>query len=87
MAQPLAAVSVETVGDQLRFGAPQRLFEIAAQLSHAAPTFDYAPAADGQRFLNVRRSGAPGDPASTPATPVTIVVNWPEELRRQTLAK
>jgi Tol biopolymer transport system component len=82
---PIMGVALERQGDSLRFATPRALLETAASLTHASPTIDYAPSIDGQKFLRVRRAGAPNDVETR--IPLTVVVNWPEELRRLTTTK
>jgi serine/threonine-protein kinase len=73
----LMAVSIQAEGE-LRFSAPVALFSVREfAFSSQPPSYDVA--ADG-RFLMIRSVGnvAPGK------RPLTVVLNWAEELRRAT---
>lgn len=60
-------------GAELETGAPQTLFQSPAKVS---PIYtEYCVMADGKRFLF-------RDPIGDNATPFTVVVNWPAELKR-----
>ena len=68
----LMAVSLHASGDRVEAAEPQPLFALNFDLSgeivwHRVP---YAPSADGQRFLVIRR--APG----VEADGVVVVTNW-----------
>jgi hypothetical protein len=65
----LMAVPVRTAGASLEPGIPNRLFPIPL-FSGVVIRDEYAPSADGTRFLVSR---APGDAV---AVPITVVVNW-----------
>jgi serine/threonine protein kinase/dipeptidyl aminopeptidase/acylaminoacyl peptidase len=70
----LMAVSIQ-VEPELRFSTPVALFSVREFRFSQPPTYDVA--ADG-RFLMIRQAGnvAPG------TRPLTVVLNWAEELRR-----
>jgi hypothetical protein len=75
----IMAVDV-TPGASLELGRPRKLFEQAAFMNPwPAPTpngSDFSVSADGQRFLlDVLDEHAP-------QSPVTVVINWTEELKR-----
>ncbi len=63
-----------------RAGNPEVLFEGQYVLAGASFSrrFDIAP--DGQRFLMVKRGGAPTDDATAPD--LILVLNWFDELQR-----
>jgi len=67
----LMAVDVK-LGGVPQIGTPQPLFE-----AHLDPiSRDYAPFADGRRFLFVEPAGEP------PAPKINVVLNWTAELKR-----
>ena len=64
------AVDVK-LGGSPEIGTPQALFE-----AHFAwDTRNYAPSADGRRFLFVERAGEP-------SPKINVVLNWTTELKR-----
>jgi eukaryotic-like serine/threonine-protein kinase len=67
-ANKLWAVDVK-LGETPEIGTPQALFEV-----HLLQ--DYAPFADGRRFLFVEPAGEP------PAPKINVVLNWTAELKR-----
>ena len=69
------SVNVEAMGNSLRFGIPEALFDSYAALGdHLAPAYSYAVSADGKRFLVARQLAAEG---SNPGEgPLTVVLNW-----------
>lgn len=71
----LVAVSVSVVGQGLRFGRPQRLFE-SPDLKAAG----YAPSADGKRFVTVSPAQWAAATGATTST-LRVVENWAEEFR------
>ncbi len=69
----LMAVDVKTDTDRFEPGTPRLLFE-AAMVPHLRNTYVVAP--DGQKFLVIVRA------QSTDILPMTMVLNWPAEVRR-----
>ena len=67
-------VAVET-GDTFRRGAPQRLFSLEPYYLGLNSNWDVSP--DGQRFLMIKRVEATDE-----TSPIIVVLNWVEELRR-----
>jgi eukaryotic-like serine/threonine-protein kinase len=70
----LMAVPYRIIGETFEAGVPTALFPIPGVTARRA----YAPARDGRRFL-VARSG---EDTTTPAEPVTVVLNWQAGLRK-----
>jgi eukaryotic-like serine/threonine-protein kinase len=72
----LMAVDVDTSGAALDAGVPHALFEATVPAAALGLRSTYAAAPDGQKFLlntwDVRNA----------VTPITLVVNWPQTLRR-----
>jgi hypothetical protein len=77
------AVEVDSHQDRLAVGVPKLLFRPRVRLLRASDMFDaaYFPAADGSRFL-VNALVQDSD-----ATPITVVVNWMEELKQKVPVK
>jgi Tol biopolymer transport system component len=70
----LMAVDVNTGGPQFEAGIPKPLFEApfpVGGVEHAL----YRVTADGQRFLAVTTSGQQAN------SPITVVINWPADLK------
>ena len=63
------AVPVESSENSFRPGTPRELFR-----TREAPSFDVT--ADGQRFLMTQPVSDSSD------TPVTVIVNWPQLLKK-----
>jgi Tol biopolymer transport system component len=72
----LTAVAVDTRGERLTVGAEQRLFKARPRPFARLDAFPYDVTQDGQRFLINTLVDQPS------ATPITLVVNWVERLRR-----
>jgi Tol biopolymer transport system component/predicted Ser/Thr protein kinase len=70
----LMAVDVDTAGSQFEAGTPAPLFQ-ADFLSGSYSPAVYAPTADGQRFLAVIPVAQQAIP------PITVVTNWPSDLK------
>ena len=73
----LMAVDVNTAGSTLRSGIPQALFDtqIYGGFGVVGPVrWDVAP--DGKRFLVI------SNVSTGTSSPITVVVNWPELLRK-----
>ena len=84
----MMVVSITTAPD-IRISAPKRLWEgsySAGTVSScgmpgvSSSNYDVTP--DGQRFLMVR-----DEDSSSPSTRISVVLNWAEELRRQSSAR
>ena len=73
----LMAVPIMINGAVLSAGTPRQLFEVKG-LSSTAPSRGYDVTPDGQRFLFQRAVEVP----PPPATPMVLVENWIEELKR-----
>jgi eukaryotic-like serine/threonine-protein kinase len=73
--QKLMVVSVSASAKKLDVSTPSRLFEVTVS-SIAPQRQQYDVTSDGQRFL-VNTNAAESE------TPVTVVVNWQEELKRR----
>jgi eukaryotic-like serine/threonine-protein kinase len=73
----LMAVPITVSGSALTAGTPRQLFE-AKGLSTTGPARGYDVTPDGQRFLFVRQVDVPPPPPS----PMILVENWVEELKR-----
>ena len=83
----LMAVPINSSGAAIEAGAPHALFEMHVSPNftpgdvfngYANTPFPYVVTADGQRFLvSVDTS------QQTTATPMTVVVNWSEELKQR----
>ena len=73
----LMAVPLTVSGSTLSAGTPRQLFE-AKGLSTTGPARGYDVTPDGQRFLSVRAVDVPPPPPS----PLILVENWIEELKR-----
>src|SRR5262249_15343195 len=65
-------------GSALTFGAPQFLFEMRANITMIRNS--YVPAPDGHRFL-INMS------LDSPDSPISVVLNWPEELKAKVPVK
>src|SRR5262249_27737302 len=62
-------------GTTLALRSPKPLFQ--TPIINVQPSLDqYAPSPDGQKFLVTAPSGAEGE------SPIVVVVNWSEELKR-----
>jgi hypothetical protein len=70
----LMAVSISP-GPAFAAGVPAVLFNTRLALSNAIS--QYAPSADGQRFLVVTQEGA------TAITPLTVVLNWDADMKKR----
>jgi serine/threonine-protein kinase len=73
----LMAVPITINGSALSAGAPRQLFELKG-LSNTGPARGYDVTSDGQRFLFHRLVDSP----PLPPTPMVLVENWLEELKR-----
>ena len=77
----LMSVAVQTSGTSFVYGSPQQLFPLpsvsAVTLGGRTPNYPYDVTADGRRFLIAARIG------EARAVPLTVIVNWPEALRRR----
>ena len=72
----MMAVPVDLSGGEFRPGTADVLFEGEYEPARTGRTFDVS--ADGERFLMVRRAGAPGAAYQPPQ--IRVVVNWFTEL-------
>jgi len=70
----LMAVAIETEPGFVA-GAPRLLFE-GSYVAQTGDDYDVAP--DGRRFVMIQRG-----PSEAPATQITLVQNWFEELKRR----
>ncbi len=68
----LFAVAVNAQGESIHVSSVDRLFSATMVAGRGYP-YDASP--DGERFLVVASSGAT-------TTPLTLVVDWPSELKR-----
>jgi len=78
----MMAVDVKSAGSAFETGTPQELFEPAyVNLPHGSggPYHTYAVSPDGQRFLIPR---PPSNDQQTTATPIVVVLNWLEGLKK-----
>jgi serine/threonine protein kinase len=77
----LMAVSVDIKGGRIDVGVPQALFELRG----ITPVrYGYDASADGQRFLVSTQGASPATPMSSA---ITLVINWPEELKQRVSTK
>jgi hypothetical protein len=68
-----------TAGVSFKTSRPRRLLEFERMGGVAPPIYSmYDVAPDGQRFLFVQRNEPPREP-----TPLVVVLNWFEELKRR----
>ena len=72
----LMATEVDGSGDTFRVGATEKLFE----LGPFDDGYDFDVAADGQRFLIVKKAETQ---AKESLQPMTLVLNWQDDLRHQ----
>jgi len=71
------AVDVTPQGNALEFGVPHVLFDLHTNINSTRNS--YIPSRDGQRFLvNLLRD--------TADTPISVVMNWNEELKPRVLS-
>ena len=72
---------VTAVGSTFQWGVPQELFEHGYDggITHNS-YHDYAVSPDGKRFLIPRPESSLTEQTAS-ATPITVVLNWPELLK------
>ena len=71
----LTAAAVKTGGTDFEFGVPKALFKTRT-LANIATTHEFDVSPDGQRFLIGTLIG------ETKAPPPTVILNWPELLKK-----
>ena len=76
----LVAVDVKSVGNAFEFGVPHALFKSA--ITDVAPFYFYDVAPNGQRFVMI----VPENDAKLDQ-PITVVLNWAEELKQRVPTK
>src|SRR5262249_43792689 len=79
----LMSVAVSSSTGSLRAAAPTRLFsgQFALDASTTRTVANYDISRDGKRFLMLKAAGAAASPGTTP--PVSVVLNWTEELKQR----
>lgn len=75
-ANKLMAVDVADTADRLEAGPPRALFDVRVPATQLGTRSSYAPTRDGQRFLFNAWDGG------ETVTPIDLVVNWPELLKK-----
>jgi hypothetical protein len=81
----LMSVAVSSAAGSLMAAAPTRLFsgQFVRDASTTRTVANYDISRDGKRFLMLKT--APASPATAP--PVSIVLNWTEELKQRVPVK
>jgi dipeptidyl aminopeptidase/acylaminoacyl peptidase len=77
----LTAVSVTSTGTSLKVGAVTPLFKAPIDRRTLGNGRSYDVAADGRFLINVSSSDSAG--ARLPSPPITVVINWQEELKQR----
>src|ERR1041385_6918354 len=99
LAPTVLAADINVTGSSVQPGTPHQLFGInaPAPANHSTPFLIYAVSADGKRFLIPQTGGAAnatGELAdqlataadqggNTSAAAITVVLNWPQMLKRK----